>query len=141
MFKKIKSKTSDDTTRQKRLTEEDLENGDHIYVRRRGLLYSHHGIYAGERTVIHFKGEDKEKQDPAVILTEIDKFLCGGKLKKRHSTRLFDTGMCQGSATTLLKRLRKILSDGWVDPHCIRRSLYERFATHKTLRMLSISSG
>ena len=87
MFKKNKSKTSGDTTHQKRLTEEDLEYGDHIFVRRRGLLYSHHGIYAGEGTVIHFKGEDKEKKDPAVILTEIDKFLCGGKLRKRHYKR------------------------------------------------------
>jgi len=67
-----------------RLTEEDLKQGDHIYVRRVGLLYSHHGIYAGEETVIHFKGEDKEKQNPVVILTGIESFLNGGKLRKRN---------------------------------------------------------
>ena len=50
-----------------------------------------------------------------------------------------DSGMCQGLATTLLKRLRKIRHAGRVNPHRIRRSLYERFSTHKTLRMLSIS--
>ncbi len=83
MFKKIKSKNSGGGNRQKRLTGEDLLRGDHIYVRRRGLLYSHHGIYAGEGTVIHFKGEDKEKQDPAVTLTEIGSFLNGGKLRRR----------------------------------------------------------
>jgi hypothetical protein len=68
----------------KKITEDDLIRGDHIYVRRRGLLYSHHGIYASEGTVIHFKGEDKEKRDPTVILSEIESFLNGGKLRRRN---------------------------------------------------------
>ena len=67
-----------------RLVEKDLEFGDHIYVRRKGLLYSHHGIYAGKGTVIHFKGADKEKRDPSVIITDIDNFLSSGELKKRN---------------------------------------------------------
>jgi hypothetical protein len=83
MLKKIKSETSDAANRQRRSTEEDLIRGDHIYVRRKGLLYSHHGIYAGDGTVIHFKGEDKEKRDPVVIITNMDKFLDGGKLRRR----------------------------------------------------------
>jgi hypothetical protein len=66
-----------------RLIENDLNLGDHIYVRRKGLLYSHHGIYAGDRTVIHFKGIEKEKRDPAVIITDIDNFLNNGKLRRR----------------------------------------------------------
>ncbi len=70
--------------RRNRLTEEDLIQGDPVYVRRVGLLYSHHGIYAGEETVIHFKGEDKEKQNPVVILTGIESFLNGGKLRRRN---------------------------------------------------------
>jgi hypothetical protein len=68
----------------KKITEEDLIRGDHIYVRRAGFLYSHHGICAGEGTVIHFKGEDKEKQDPVVIMTEIENFLSGGRLRRRN---------------------------------------------------------
>ena len=68
----------------KKITKDDLIPGDHIYVRRGGLIYSHHGIYAGEGTVFHFKGEEKEKQDPAVIITDIDNFLNGGKLRRRH---------------------------------------------------------
>ena len=55
------------------LTEEDLKPGDHIYVRRNGILYSHHGIYAGERSVIHLKGLEKEKTDPVVKETDLDK--------------------------------------------------------------------
>ena len=65
------------------LTEKKLNCGDHIYVRRKGLLYSHHGIYAGEGTVIHFKGTVKEKKDPVVITTDIDNFLNSGKLQRR----------------------------------------------------------
>ena len=65
------------------LTEEDLKPGDHIYVRRKGILYSHHGIYAGERYVIHFKGVEKEKIDPVVKKTDLDHFLQGGKLRRR----------------------------------------------------------
>ena len=68
----------------KKITEEDLIRGDHIYVRRNGLLYSHHGIYAGEGAVINYKGADKEKRDPAVILTEIENFLNGGRLRRRN---------------------------------------------------------
>lgn len=67
-----------------RLTEKDLINGDHIYVRRKGLFYSHHGIYAGKGTVIHFKGTAKEKKDPLVMVTDIDNFLNNGKLRRRE---------------------------------------------------------
>jgi hypothetical protein len=67
-----------------RLTEKDLDYGDHIYVRRKGLLYSHHGIYAGLGKVIHFKGAVKEKKDPVVIITDVDNFLNRGKLRRRE---------------------------------------------------------
>ena len=63
-------------------TTDDLHHGDHLYVKRKGLLYSHHGIYAGEGLVIHFKGTVREKKDPVVTMTDIDNFLEGGKLKK-----------------------------------------------------------
>jgi cell wall-associated NlpC family hydrolase len=67
------------------LSKEDLSLGDHIYVKR--LLYSHHGIYAGDGKVIHYTGEEKEKKDPSVRETEINDFLKGGKLKKRNYKR------------------------------------------------------
>ncbi len=70
-----------------RLTEKELNYGDHIYVKRRGLLYSHHGIYAAKGTVIHFRGAAKEKKDPIVIKTDIENFLNGGKLKRRNYKR------------------------------------------------------
>ena len=66
------------------MIEKKLESGDHIYVRRKGLLYSHHGIYAGDGTVIHFRGIEKEKQNPLVIITDIENFLNSGKLKRRN---------------------------------------------------------
>ncbi len=68
------------------LTEEDLNPGDHIYVKRRGLLYSHHGIYVGNGKVVHYTGAEKEKKDPLVINTTIEGFLKGGRLR-RHDYR------------------------------------------------------
>ncbi len=65
------------------LTENDLNHGDHVYVKRKRLLYSHHGIYAGEGTVIHYKGAEKEKKDPVIRKTDMDEFLSGGRLKRR----------------------------------------------------------
>ena len=65
------------------LTEKELNHGDHVYVKRKRLLYSHHGIYAGEGTVIHYKGAEKEKKDPVIRKTDMDEFLSGGKLKRR----------------------------------------------------------
>ena len=69
------------------LVEKDLNPGDHIYVRRKGLLYSHHGIYSGEGNVIHFKGALREKKDPIVIKTDLENFLNSGKLKRRNYKR------------------------------------------------------
>ena len=63
------------------LSEKDLNLGDHIYVRR--LVYSHHGIYAGDGNVIHYTGEEKEKKDPLIRETDIEAFLKGGKLRRR----------------------------------------------------------
>jgi hypothetical protein len=69
------------------LLKEDLNRGDHIYVRR--LFYSHHGIYTGDGHVIHYSGEEKEKKDPLVRETNIEDFLKGGKLKRHdHKRRL-----------------------------------------------------
>jgi hypothetical protein len=70
------------------LFEKDLNQGDHIYVRRKGLLYSHHGIFFGDGIVIHFKGAVREKKDPVVIKTDLESFLKGGKLKRRDYNRL-----------------------------------------------------
>lgn len=67
------------------LSKEELNLGDHIYVRR--LLYSHHGIYAGDGNVIHYTGEEKEKKDPLVRETNMEDFLKGGKLKRRDYKR------------------------------------------------------
>ena len=63
------------------LSEKHLNLGDHIYVRR--LVYSHHGIYAGDGNVIHYSGEEKEKKDPLIRETDIEAFLKGGKLRRR----------------------------------------------------------
>jgi len=67
-----------------RLTEKDLNPGDHIYAGRKGFLYSHHGIYTGNGNVIHYTGAEKEKKDPLVTNTDIEDFLKDGKLRRRN---------------------------------------------------------
>ena len=62
------------------LSEKDLNLGDHIYVRR--LVYSRHGIYAGDGNVIHYTGEEKEKKGPFIRLTKVEKKF----LKKERET-------------------------------------------------------
>ena len=104
----------------KKISEEDLIRGDHIYVRRNGLLYSHHGIYAGEGAVIHYKGADKEKRDPAVIITDIDNFLNGGKLRRRNYKKRLPHSEC-------LRIARKYLSK---KGYSLRGNNCEHFATY-----------
>jgi hypothetical protein len=65
------------------LTPKELIAGDHIFVKRKGRFYSHHGIYAGDGMVLHFRGAAREKQDPAVIISDMDTFLNNGKLQRR----------------------------------------------------------
>ena len=120
-----------------RLIEKDLNSGDHIFVRRKGLLYSHHGIYAGEGNVIHFKGAEKEKRDPAVIITDIDNFLNGGKLRRRnHKKRL--------PHSETLRIAREHLSK---KRYSLRENNCEHFATYcatgkkKSLQVRRVMSG
>ena len=64
-------------------TLKDLIAGDHIYVKRKGFFYSHHGIYAGYGQVLHFRGAVQEKKDPTVILSDMETFLKNGRLQRR----------------------------------------------------------
>ena len=69
------------------LKEADLLPGDHICVRRRGGLYTHHGIYLGEGKVMHLAGSMREKVDPEVHETELSRFLKDGTLRRREYTK------------------------------------------------------
>ncbi len=63
--------------------------GDHIYVRRNGRFYAHHGIYVGKGKVIHLAGQIREKINPEVHETNLSKFLKGGLLRRRdHKKKL-----------------------------------------------------
>ena len=59
------------------------KKGDHIRVSR-GLYY-HHGIYISDDEVIHFSGVKSDSildwENCRVISTDLDTFLCGGKLE------------------------------------------------------------
>ncbi len=53
--------------------------GDHIKVRRYGLLYSHHGIDLGEGRIVHFGEPGKEAPQAAVRITDMDDVVKGGQ--------------------------------------------------------------
>lgn len=59
--------------------------GDHICVERLGGLYTHHGIYIGDDTVIHFAPpadiEILDWENAKVSSTSLSEFLQGGKIK------------------------------------------------------------
>lgn len=56
--------------------------GDHIYVSRG--VYTHHGIDAGDGTVIHFTGEPGSKSNAAIARSSAEEFLQGGECKVRR---------------------------------------------------------
>ena len=70
--------------KQKPLTEADLQAGDHIRVKRKRRFYTHHGIYMGDGEVVHVSGSIREKTDPVVMKTHLQRFLKGGTLKRRE---------------------------------------------------------
>ncbi len=72
-----------DRSRSAGLTETNLLPGDHIYVKRKGRFYTHHGIYIGDGKVIHFAGSIREKINPVVHETDLSRFLKDGILRRR----------------------------------------------------------
>ncbi|MET0604788.1 MAG: lecithin retinol acyltransferase family protein [Baekduia sp.] len=59
-----------------------MGRADHIYVSRG--IYTHHGIDAGDGTVIHFSGEPKDKRGADIRRSTLEEFLSGGTLKVRR---------------------------------------------------------
>lgn len=56
-----------------------MARGDHIKVRRRSGLYSHHGIDMGDGTVIHFSGEPFRRNQASICRVTLAEFLAGGR--------------------------------------------------------------
>lgn len=58
-----------------------MAHGDHIFVRRLGGVYSHHGIDCGDGSVIHYTGDSPLQSQ--VRETSLDVFVNGGELEVR----------------------------------------------------------
>jgi len=56
-----------------------LAKGDHIKVRRFGLLYTHHGIDLGDGRIVHFGEPGLDASQAAVRITGMDEFLKEGR--------------------------------------------------------------
>ena len=95
-----------------------MGRADHIYVSRGA--YTHHGVDAGDGTVIHFTGEPgAAKINAAIERTLMDDFLKGGELKiRRYGNR--------DDADTTMSRAESRLGDS--DYHLVVNNC-EHFAT------------
>ena len=58
-----------------------MARGDHIFVRRFGGVYSHHGTDCGAGKVIHYTGYTPLQSE--VRETSIEKFMNGGEVETR----------------------------------------------------------
>jgi hypothetical protein len=62
--------------------------GSHLTTRRRG--YSHHGIYVGERRVVHYSGLSGRWQCGPVEEVSLSRFACGHEVRRvEHAKPVF----------------------------------------------------
>lgn len=61
-----------------------MATGDHIRVKRALGAYYHHGIDAGDGTVIHFSGEPVRQARAKVCRCSLEEFLKGGVKEQVH---------------------------------------------------------
>lgn len=68
-----------------------MSRGDHVYVRRRGLVshYSHHGIDCGDGTVIHYAAEPGGRR--RIERTSVAEFAAGSTVLRRAHRRCLPT--------------------------------------------------
>lgn len=60
-----------------------MKAGDHIYIRR-PTGYTHHGVYMGDGTVVHFSGEPGNKRGAMIRRDPLDFFRCDGVIRVRE---------------------------------------------------------
>ena len=77
-----------------------MARGDHIYVSRG--LYTHHGIDAGDDTVIHFTGEPGSKRNAAIARSAMGDFLQGAECKVRRYGKRDDVDTTMARAESQL---------------------------------------
>jgi hypothetical protein len=84
-----------------------LARGDHIWVRRLGGLYSHHGIDCGDGSVIHYSGDDWRSS--RVRQTDSEDFRLGGTVHVRSYEEFYRVASLEdlivGRASTRIQRL------------------------------------
>src|SRR5688572_11615891 len=97
-----------------------MARGDHIKVRRRGGLYSHHGIDMGDGTVVHFSGEPFRRDEASICRVTMVEFLAGGRMDiVRHRGTVLANDEVVAAAEAALARQK----------YCLWRNNCEHFAT------------
>ena len=62
-----------------------MKTGDHLVVSRLG--YTHHGLYVGDGSVIHYSGLASGFSSGAIESIDLESFADGGEVSVRHYTR------------------------------------------------------
>lgn len=118
-----------------------MARGDHIKVRRRGGIYSHHGIDMGDGTVIHFSGEPFRRNNAQVCRATLEEFLAGGQphVVRHRGTVRPPEDVARAAESCLSQRA-----------YCLWRNNCEHFATWcktgrhhsgQVLRALHVAGG
>lgn len=97
-----------------------MARGDHIKVRRRSGLYSHHGIDMGDGTVIHFSGEPFSRNKASICRVTLAEFLVGGRMVvvRYRGTQLAPDVVAAAAEAALARQ-----------KYCLWRNNCEHFAT------------
>jgi len=97
-----------------------MARGDHIKVRRRNGLYSHHGIDMGDGTVIHFSGEPFRRDEASICRVTLAEFLAGGRMVvvRDHGAVLTPDEVVAAAEAALARQ-----------KYCLWRNNCEHFAT------------
>ncbi|KAL8039865.1 hypothetical protein ABFX02_10G064100 [Erythranthe guttata] len=131
-----------------RIKRSSLEVGDHIYAWRISYTYSHHGIYIGDDTVIHFTPH-------GVVSSSVDEFLRFWELgcsklrlykysSKQISIVLKRGGTCTTAASddghTVVHRAKQLLENGF-GTYNLRKRNCENFAVYCKTGLYVVKDG
>ena len=97
-----------------------MARGDHIKVRRKNGLYTHHGIDMGDGTVIHFSGEPFRQDEASICRVTLAEFLAGGRsvVVLHRGTELTPDEVVAAAEAALVRQR-----------YCLWRNNCEHFAT------------
>lgn len=112
-----------------------MAKGDHIYVRR--WFYTHHGIDAGDGTVIHYSSDSLNKSGAVIERTSLEDFRAGDKLAVRRYPECLPADLTVERATQRLGEAQYRL----VFNNCEHFASWCRTGIHSSSQVRRLISG